>query len=140
MKTWIVIFGSIFGILLILGIVGYLQSEGIIKEFKWQTLSMIAAAAAGPIKLIFKIFSSSSTKLDEILNEQAATREKEIVHRETMDREILEKEKRIEVLNKKLENIDAKIQKLETKKETVDSEIEVMSDEEKTNEALKYWG
>lgn len=140
MKLWIRIIGIVLGLAVILAIIGYLQSEGIIPEFKWQGLTMLAAGLAGPIKLLVKSFGGKMKYVDELEEKHAKIREDEVIHRQQTDSEILAKETKIKELNSKINTLDNKINTIKEKQSQIPGEIENMTDEEKQNEAIKVWG
>lgn len=140
MNVWLRWGLIILGLVIIFALVGYLQSEGIIPEFGWQGLTMVFAAFAAPFKAIFSGFGSQSKLIEQLTDKHKTIREQESVHRQDTDQVILEKETKIKELDKKLEEINRKIETIETKKTDVLREVETMSDQEKQNEAMQYWG
>jgi septal ring factor EnvC (AmiA/AmiB activator) len=141
MKRWFNIIIFIVIILGVLGIIGYLQSEGVIKGFSWKGLSMIAAALAAPIKLIVNAFSSPDEKfVKEIEEKQKRIQKDEVIHRQETDRRMEEKQQRIQMLNKELDSLETRIALLKEKQKAIEPEVMNMSDKQKQSEAQKYWG
>ena len=141
MRRWIIAISVVLGVLIIIGIIGFLQSQGVIPEFKWQTLTMIFAGLAAPFQLLARSFKSSDDEYPEkVIEEQEKAKEIERKHREEVDKSIKEKELRIELLNREVQTLDSRMQILKEKQQTIEPTIKKMSDSNKKSEAQDLWG
>ncbi len=132
-KIWIIL-----GFVVLVLAVVILSATGII-DISWQDLSMIAAAAVAPLKMLFDKLGGQD-EVDKIVDNQKQRQQEEKEHREKMDALIAEKTKRIEELNKELEVQDAKLQVVEEKKKRVATEVKSMTIEETKKEAMDLFG
>lgn len=139
MRRWgrvILVLGII--LVLIVGIV-YLQSQGYLENFTWETLTMWIAGLTAPIKLLFDSFSDDD-EAEDIMSRQEEIEKQEEAHRKKMDTVIQDKERRISELDKEIKAIEAKVEMIDMKKKTIDQSVGQMSDEEKIQEAQRLWG
>ncbi len=136
MKRIIVI---VLSIILILAIIGYLWESGVLQDLEWETLSMIAAAAAGPY-MAFKNWILHKDNTDRIIDKHSLIEKKEKIHRSDTDEKIKERENKIKELNKEIELLDTKVELLEAKKTKIDKEVKDMSLDEVKNEAVNLFG
>ncbi len=134
-KRWFITIGVI---VLVLIVIGVLYENGML-DFKWQGLTMIFAALAGPYTLIKRLLFKDK-RVDKMLKEHKEVVKEEKVHRELTDKQIVEKEKKIKDLNKELELAEKRIELIEAKKKVIDKEVKEMSIEEMQNEAVDYFG
>ena len=132
-RIWIVV---VFVVIVLALVV--LMATGII-DVSWQDLSMIAAAAVAPIKLLFDQLGGQD-EVDKVVDRQKQREEEEKVHREQMDKLIAEKEERIKELNKELEVQDAKLQVIDEKKKRVETEVKSMNIEQTKKAAQDLLG
>lgn len=134
MKKWI------FGILIFIvgiSILAYLYETGGL-DFGWQTLTIIAAALAAPIKWIINIFKTDT--IDEIKIKHEKIRDLEKQFQENLESSFNEKQRKIDMINKELELIDSKIKILDLKKQKVSEYVNGMSVEEKRNTFIELFG
>lgn len=137
MKKWFWI--VIIGLFLIFLIVGYLYDQGMLNV-KWQWLTLIIAAIAGPFKIFKNMFSGGDDKVDSILKRNETTKLEEVAHREKYDTMIAEKKSEIEALQKDIDLLDTKVQLLEEKKKNIDKEVDEMDSDEVQDELIKRFG
>lgn len=135
MKRWIII-ALIVGVILLI-VVGYLYDQGYL-DFKWQTLTMIFAALAGPYQMIKGYFSNKSVQ--DMLKKQQALQQEEKQHRVDFDGQIKEKEQRIQTLNKELELTTARFELLEEKKKKIQTDVEKQTVQETQKDAQDLFG
>ncbi|MCP4179060.1 MAG: hypothetical protein GY756_14975 [bacterium] len=114
-RRWLITIGII---VLALIVIGVLYENGMLN-FKWQGLTMIFAALAGPYTAIKKIFFRDK-RVEQMIKKHEDIKKEEIVHREVTDKQIAEKEKRIKDLNKELELAEKRLEVIEAKKKDVD--------------------
>lgn len=140
MNKWGKIILVVAIILVIIGGIVYMQSQGYLEDFSWQTLTKWIAGLAAPIKLLFDAFSEDEEEKEDIMKRHEKTKAEEKQHREKMDKEIQEKEKRIQDLDKDIKTVEAKVELQEEKKKKVHKEVAEMSDQQKKKEAQDLWG
>lgn len=140
MNKWAKIILVLAIILVIIGGIVYLQSQGYLENFSWETLSMWIAGLAAPIKLLFNAFSDDDEEAKDIKSRHEQIQKEEKEHRKKMDEDIQQKEKRIQDLDKEVKAVESKVELLDEKKKNVYKEIAQMSDEQKKKEAQDQWG
>lgn len=135
MKGWII--GLIIVVILI--IVGYLQTEGYLN-FRWETLTIIFAALAAPFKLVTGMFKKPSDEIEEITKQHAALRAREEEYRKGIDQAISQRQQNISLLQKDIEVIDARLETLETRKAAISTKVSTMTSEQKKERFQELFG
>jgi len=126
MKTWVIIIGIL---IVVFFTIGYLNDQGYL-DVKWTTLAMIFAVLSGPYKFIKGMFSGSKHKITKILDQNKADVAEEKIHRKVYDEKILEKEEKIQMLEKEIALLDTKLVEIEQKKQKIESEVNAMDSNE----------
>ncbi len=128
MKKWILI---IVVVLVALIVIGVLYEAGYLN-FKWQTLTCIFAALAGPYTFIKnKLFNNNNVdSIQELINKAKNGMDSDAEHRSEYDAIIADKEAKIDQLNNRLSELDAKTQNLEQQAANVSQEVRQMNSEE----------
>lgn len=125
MKTKWIWIGLI--IIVVLFIIGFLYSQGIIKT-NWQWLSMILAGVAGPFKLIYNWIAGKGINADKILRNQSTRIQNEKDHRIVYDQAIIEKEQKIKDLQVQVNILGDKVDSLNMQKKLVNDNVNKMTD------------
>jgi hypothetical protein len=136
MKRWLMIIGITLAALIL---IGFLYDQGFM-DFKWQGLTMIIAALAGPYQFIKNHILQSSKSTQELIQRQEDIRVQELEHRTDFDIKVKASEDKIKELNKELEMINTRYEILEAKKRNIQSDINKLSIEEKQREAQDLLG
>ena len=126
-------------VVIALGVIGYLYTQGYLQDFEWQTATMFFAALAGPYKMVMKWLKGNPEE-DEILGKHDKIKEEEKIHRAETDAKIQEKTQKIEELDKELEVVNKKIELVQAQKADVTTEVDQMSEDELKNEAQSLFG
>jgi len=134
-KRWWI---TVVVIIVALIVIGVLYENGML-DFKWQGLTMLFAALAGPYSLV-KNWLTRNQVIQDIAQKHNNIRAEEKIHRVETDTKIEEKEKRIKELNKEIELSEKRIEVIELKKQKVDKEVKKMSVEELQDEAINQFG
>ncbi len=133
MKRWIIIFAIIT--LAILLIVGYLYDQGYLDNLKWQWLTVLAAAIAGPYKFIAKkLRGDDITSIKESEEKYQGIKQEEQARREEIYKKLEEKDQQIQVLNDDLEEMYQELQRLKRQRRSAREEVEAMDTDEKLKE------
>lgn len=134
-RRWMITIGLIVVALIVIGV---MHERGMLN-FKWQVLTMIFAALAGPYTLL-KRFLIKDPRMREIENEQKINWKEEKEHRANIDAELAEKDAQIQKIRNELELAEKRLELIEAKKENIKKDIDKMSLEEKQNQAINYFG
>ncbi|MCQ2250086.1 MAG: hypothetical protein MJZ66_03140 [Bacteroidales bacterium] len=128
MKKWIII---IVVVLVALVVIGVLHEAGYLN-FKWQTLTCIFSALAGPYTFIKnKLFNNNNVdSIQDLINKAKNGMDNDEEHRQEYDAKIADKEAEIEKLNKKISELDSKTEALEKQAANVSNEVRQMSSDE----------
>ncbi len=118
MKLWLKILIIALVALIALGVGFYLFSEGYFAELEWETVAMIGAGAAGPVKFI--VDSYSSKKEDEEKEKKEAIQK---LHEEHLQR--------TEIIKHKLALSEQRGKELSTSLELLDTRLELMKERNK---------
>lgn len=121
------------GIIVLLLIVGFLYSQGLINV-KWQWLTVILAALAAPFQLIASLFSSPNKKIIELQNRQQQRIAEEQQHRLQYDNILREKDQKIKELEITINKMKDRISELELQKQEKEKEIQNINDPQKLQE------
>lgn len=138
MKKWIIIILCVIAGLFIIGVLheaGYLN-------FKWQTLTMVFAALAGPYTYLKnKLFNKNNPdSVQEIINRAKQGLLNDEEHRADFDTQISNKEAEINKLENQITSIDKKLREMERQQETSKAEIREMTSDEIAREFEKLYG
>ncbi len=117
------VFWIILVLVLIMLILGFLYSQGVIKV-KWQWLAVILAAFAGPFNFLSNFFSGRNVKTDKLLKSQKLDMERLRKRREMY--EVYQKQK-----NERIDELEAEVVKL--KNEVTDLEFELKQKKKEVN-------
>jgi hypothetical protein len=130
MKKWLLALGII---ILLVGAY-LLNSSGIIR---WQPLTMIIAAIAGPVKLFTSILGLNA---DKIRKEHEETRGQEHEYQAGIEGRVQTSTENIGRINQQIEVIDQEIDALRRKRELVERQVAEMSTREKQQAGQQYFG
>ncbi len=132
MKLWTKITIVIVIILVTLGVIGILYESGVFKNLKWETLTMIFAAAAGPY-LYFKnwirdhLFSSSSDKVRESEEIYLQLKKNEEERRANLQKIITTKDQEIKLLREEASMLNLELKNLQVERANVSGEVNKMT-------------
>ncbi|MCQ2252136.1 MAG: hypothetical protein MJZ61_01665 [Bacteroidales bacterium] len=128
MKKWIII---IVVILLALLVIGILHDAGYLN-FKWQTLTTIFAALAGPYTYLKnKLFKNNNVdSVQELINKAKNGLQEDEEHRQEFDTKISDKESEINRLNNQVTVLDKKLKELEVQAANNHTVVKEMSSDE----------
>ena len=128
-------------VLLIVGILSFLMSRGLLGDLSWEKIGMWFAGIFPPLQLLFNSSKEDTEGTAEnILKRHEDIEIEEEKHRQKMDEIIKEKEKKIENLDKEVKAVESRVELLNEKKKNIDKEVSQMSDSEKKKEAQDLWG
>lgn len=132
MKLWTKITIVIVIILVTLGVIGILYESGVFKNLKWETLTMIFAAVAGPY-LYFKnwirdhLFSSSSDKVRESEEIYLQLKKNEEERRANLQKIITTKDQEIKLLREEASMLNLELKNLQVERANVSGEVNKMT-------------
>lgn len=128
MKKWIII---IVVVLIALLVIGVLHDLGYLN-FKWQTLTIIFSALAGPYTFLKnKLFNTNNVdSVQDLINKHKQGLLLDEEHRDEYDTKITEKEAEIEHLQNQVTVLDRKLKEIEVKAADNHNQIKEMSSDE----------
>jgi len=130
MKKWLIGIAIVAAIIVII----YLDQSGVIK---WQPLSMIVAAIAGPFKLLLGMTSNTEKKIHE---KHDAIRQKEAGYQSQLEGRIQDTQTRVEIFKQQIQTIDQELELLKKKRAKVDDIVDKMNIEERREAGRRYFG
>lgn len=137
-RKWLIIAAVILGVIILLGV---LSGFGLLPEFSWQGLTMLFAGLAGPAQYGYnRVRDNMGSETEQVLDKHKEIKKEEVKHREQIDKELKEKEAKIEALDKEIKLIETKIELIEVKRQNVSKEVKQMTTDEKIDEAQNLWG
>lgn len=131
---WIVII-----LIVVLLFLGFLYSKGLINV-KWQWLTVILAAAAGPFKFFSNLFSGKSVRSNRYVQSHQNRIDAAKQHRMVYDQAILEKEEKIKELEAQVNVLEQKIDDLELSQQQVHDQVSNMNDDDLQDAFLNLYG
>ncbi len=138
MKKWIII---ILVVIVALIIIGVLHENGYLN-FKWNTLTIIFAALAGPYTYIKnKLFNrNDSDELAALLNQNKEARQNDALHREQFDAMESSQQAEIQRLQEQVAVLNTKNEELKSQAANVHNEVREMSSEEMAKAFEQLYG
>jgi len=116
-------------VIVVLLIIGFLYSQGIIKV-RWQWLAIILGVLAAPFQLIASIFGQNK-KIAQIMGQRETRIKNEQIHRQIYDAQLKEKDEKIRQLQNQVMKMQDQIEKLEMQKKEKEVEINNINDANK---------
>ncbi len=138
MKKWIII---ILVVIVALIVIGVLHENGYLN-FKWNTLTIIFAALAGPYTYIKnKLFNrNDSDELAALLNQNKEARQNDALHREQFDAMETSQQAEIQRLQEQVAVLSTKNEELKSQAANVHNEVREMSSEEMAKAFEQLYG
>ncbi len=123
---------KVFWVLIILVVIflvlGFLYSQGIIKQISWQPLAVIFAAAAAPFTFLKNFFSGRSIRTDKILKEQQNSMNRLNRRKENFEVYMRVKDQRIKELEAEVIKLKDDINNMQMDMKDRENQINGMSD------------
>lgn len=113
-------------IILVLLLIGFLYSQGIIKV-RWQWLAVILGVLAAPFQLVASIFGQNK-KIAKILQQRDTRIKNEQIHRQQYDAQLKEKDDRIKQLQNEVIKMQDQVETLDMQKKEKEVEIKNIND------------
>jgi septal ring factor EnvC (AmiA/AmiB activator) len=128
MKKWIIIIAVVLVALIVIGVL----YEGGYLNFKWNTLSMIFAALAGPYMYIKnKLFNTNNVDtIDDMIRKAQDGLKVDADHRAEYDEQITQRETKITHLKDQTTEFDRQIEQLQVQATSTKKEVKEMSSDE----------
>lgn len=113
-------------IIVVLLLVGFLYSQGIIKV-RWQWLAVILGVLAAPFQLVASILGNNK-KISKILEQRGTRIKNEQIHRQQYDAQLKEKDEKIKQLQNEVIKMQDQLETLEMQKKEKEVEINNIND------------
>lgn len=137
-RKWVIL---IVVVVAIVGLGVFLYFNGTLSDLSWQSFTMIFAAAAGPLKYLYrKVTEEHPDIVNDILEDHKQDIEIEKEERIKLDEEINTRKQELVRIEKEVETVNTQLNEIEVKKTKIVEEVKQMSTDEKKDEFDNLFG